>query len=209
MPEHSAAAQRILQFGAVSDAVAVTAPQGGEPCVESGGRQADGAHHDGRCRVRSVDRAGGCVGRQIPVDGCLEAPLQGRCGIDLPAAAQGGPLRRIQVDVGDLTAGVDAGVGPAGHREADVAPEKQLKPGFDGSLNGRQTGLDGPSREGTAVVRKIDPDTQMPAIRGRDDGHLFVHVCQKVRRRTTSSRLLPARSLLRSQRSLQRRLRWR
>ena len=82
-----------------------------------------------------------------------------------------------------LAAGVHAGVGAAGDRDADGAADQQLEGLLEDALDGAQARLYRPPAEGAAVVRHIHPDTQKPAA-PQDGGSGFelVHRLKSIRR---------------------------
>ena len=128
--QHVAAGQRVDQLGTVGHAVGVAPPGRREARVEALGRLPHRAHPD--------------VGRQDAV----EPPQQ-------PVVVHGA-LREVEVD--DLAAGVDAGVGAAGAHDARVGDaEHRGERRLESSLDGAQRRLGRPAPEVGPVVGQVDP----------------------------------------------------
>ena len=141
VPERVVPAERISACLAVTYPVGVPAPECGEPRIKFG--------------RHGADRADAHIRRENAVQ-----PPQcglGGCGPDL--------LRNIEV--GHLTTGVHASVGPPSHgqRRQLRHPQDASQRGLDVLLHRTYTGLGGPAVEPRTVVREIDPepDKAVPA----------------------------------------------
>ena len=73
--------------------------------------------------------------------------------------AHGGPLLFREVNVGDLTSCVHAGVCTPSYRKPSRTAQHHGQRLFQYALDGKAPGLHGPPAEGTAVVRDIQADT--------------------------------------------------
>ena len=168
----------------VGQAVEVAALQRREPGVEAVGGDRHRPHAD--------------VGREYAAQ-----PAQRRLlGRARGPTGQRRPGGRVRVEVGDLAARVDAGIGPPGHREPHrlVGPQDGGQGGRQLALDGAQSRLGGPAGEVGAVVAEVEPD---PQRRSRPLPLLLVHAASLATR--AAARPAPDRAVCQSGRVSERR----
>ena len=76
-----------------------------------------------------------------------------------------GDLLLVEIDVGDLPGGVDAGIGAAGDDEPGLAAEDARERALERALHGAQPGLQRPPAKVRAVVGDVEPDAHRPSLR--------------------------------------------
>src|SRR5690606_31384283 len=79
------------------------------------------------------------------------------------------PLRIVEVDVGDLTGGVDPGIRSSGDDELHVGADDAGQRGLKSALHGAQTGLLGPPAEVRAGIGDVQADSHSTSLRWRFD----------------------------------------
>ena len=141
-PQNVAAPQRIETGGVVAHPVRIGPGKRGKPCVEACGREIHAGHRDVRAslRPRRLSRQQG------------GKPAHDRLARVACAPRRACKLVFTHVDVGDLTARVDAGVGPPGDGQGVRAAGYEVESFRHRPFDGSQTRLDRPTMKVSAVV---------------------------------------------------------
>ena len=147
-------AQRVMRGRAVGEPIAIPAPQGPEAGIELQRDLAGGVHDD--------------VAGQNPREPGHERLL----GPTVRTPRQGGEDRARHVEMADLAAGVDAGVGAAGDGDAQRHAGDLCQGPLELALHGGMPRLRGPAVVPGAVIGEVQPQPRGRRRIGAPSYHL-------------------------------------
>ena len=136
------------------------------PLRGRGRRAARRPRQPGRPRAPGAQNSSGLGGRaaaSLPAGTGLEGgvctrPPRARSGMQ-PAL-----LLVVEIDVGDLPGGVDAGIGAAGDDESGLVRRGCVRAPLERALHGAQPGLQRPAAKVRPVVGDVEPDAHRPSL---------------------------------------------